>query len=515
MSLNRKINIKEGSLNIIYEVSKILSKNSNFAGSLKEILKVLYSYWNVPVSFIALYDTETSELKISQSFGLTKREYSKAIFKRGEGIIGNIFKNDIPAVLYDLKDNPKYLNKIKLIDKFQDNAIFVGVPIKVGGEKFGVLSVYKERTRDFSYENAIQILSTIGTLIGLTKKMYDRMAEERQYWQDEREILLGKIDKENGQVNTLVGISKQISDIKKVIKRTALIDSTVLLTGESGTGKTLMAKIIHNLSSRRDNAFVTISCAAIPENLLEAELFGYEKGAFTSAVSKKKGKFELADKGTLFLDEIGDMPLTLQAKLLNVIQDREISRLGSEEIIPIDIRIIAATNQELGRLIKQGKFREDLYYRLNIIPIFIQPLRNRRDDIAVLIDFFAKKLFKRYKKRIAFSNDAMKYLINYDWPGNIREVENTVERLIVMNDEEIKPKDLPSYITEKIQTKQKISKDIYKDVPSAIEDIEKAQIEKALNQTGYVKSKAARLLGFTIRQLDYRIVKYSVSIRKF
>lgn len=515
MLRNRKINIKEGYLNIIYEASKIFSKNSNFTNSLKEILKVLYSYWNVPVSFIALYDAKTSNLKISQSFGLTKREYSRGIFKKGEGIIGNIFKNDIPAILYDLKDNSKYLSKIKLIDKFKNNAVFIGVPIKVGGEKFGVLSVYKERTRDFSYENAIQVLSTIGTLIGLMKKMYDRMAEERQYWQDEREILLGKIDKENEQINTLIGISKQMSDIKKIIRRAALIDSTVLLTGESGTGKTLIAKIIHNLSSRRDSSFVTISCAAIPENLLEAELFGYEKGAFTSAVSRKKGKFELADKGTLFLDEVGDMPLTLQAKLLNVIQDREISRLGSEEIIPIDIRIIAATNQKLEKLIKQGKFREDLYYRLNIIPIFIQPLRNRRDDIAVLIDFFAKKLFKRYKKRIKFSNDTMKYLINYDWPGNIREVENTVERMIVMNDEEIAAKDLPSYITEKIQTRQKINRDVYKDVPSAIEDIEKAQIEKALNQTGYVKSKAARLLGFTIRQLDYRIMKYSISIRRF
>ncbi len=514
MSLNRRINIKKGYLNIIYKVSKILSRNSNFTNALKEILKVLYSYWNVPVSFVALYDPETSQLKISQSFGLTKQEYSKGIFKKGEGIIGSIFRNDIPAVLYDLKDNPKYLNKIKLIEKFQNSVIFIGVPIKVGGEKFGVLSVYKEKTRDFSHENAIQMLSTIGTLIGLTKKMYDRMAEERQYWQDEREILFGKIDNANDEANTLIGISKQISDIRKIVRRAALVDSTVLLTGESGTGKTLIAKIIHNLSSRRDKPFVTINCAAIPENLLEAELFGYEKGAFTSAVSKKKGKFELADKGTLFLDEIGDMSLTLQAKLLNVIQDREISRLGSEEIIPIDIRIIAATNQELRKLIEQGKFREDLYYRLNIIPIFIQPLRNRRDDIMVLIDFFAKKLFKRYKKRIEFSNDAMKYLINYDWPGNIREVENTVERMIAMNDGVIKSEDLPSYITKKTQTEQKISKNVYKDVPSAIKDIEKAQIEKALNQTGYVKSKAARLLGFTIRQLDYRIVKYSISIRR-
>ena len=513
----RQINIKEGYLSIIHEASKSLSKNTTFKESLKDILKILYSYWDAPVSFIALYSKENSELKIVESFGLTKMESKKGVFKKGEGIVGNIFKNDLPAIIYDIKSSSRYLNKINILSKFEKNMIFIGTPIKVGRESFGVLGVYKEKTRNFSYDDALKMLSTLSTIIGLAKKMHDRMEEERQYWQEEKQILLSNISQKDSALNNIIGISETINNIRKTISRVANIDSTIFITGESGTGKTLIAKTIHMMSSRRNNFFATINCAAIPENLLESELFGYEKGAFSGAYAKKKGKFELADKGTLFLDEIGDMPLSLQAKLLNVIQDREISRLGSEETIHIDTRIITATNKNMEKLIKIGQFREDLYYRINILPMHIPPLRDRRDDIPVLIDFVLKRLNKKYKKRIVIDSLAIKDLINYDWPGNIRELENTLERLIVMNDKTIKQKDLPNYIVHKQTIDESVNqKDVYyKDIPYAIKNIEKKQIQDALKETGYVKSKAARLLGFTIRQLDYRIKKYNLNIKKF
>jgi Nif-specific regulatory protein len=514
--LKDQISIKEGYLSIIHESSKILSKKNTLRESLRDILKTLYSYWDTPVSFVALYDKETAKIKITESFGLTKREMTKGIFKRGEGVVGSIFKNEIPAIITDIKTNPRYLNKINLLNRFSEDMVFVGVPIKVGGEKFGVLGVYKERSRNFSNDDAIKMLSTLATLIGLTRKMYERMEEERKFWQEEKEILLNNINKDVSKLNDIIGISDEITNVKKTVMRIAATNSTVLITGESGTGKTLIAKAIHDLSPRNKYPFATINCAAIPENLLESELFGYEKGAFTGALSAKKGKFELANEGTLFLDEIGDMPLSLQAKLLNVLQDMEISRLGSEVAIPIDVRVIAATNKNVEKLISLGHFREDLYYRINVLPIHVKPLRQRKDDISILVDYFLKKINKRHSKNLSISNAALKYLINYEWPGNVRELENTIERLVVMNDSNVDEKNLPDYIKDQPINNEISAKNLpYNDIPLAIESIEKEKIQDALKQTGYVKSKAARLLGFTIRQLDYRIRKYDIQIKKF
>ncbi len=512
--LKGQINLKEGYLTIIHEASKLLSKKNTLRESLREILKILYSYWDAPVSFVALYDRESSQIRIVESFGLTKKEAMRGIFKRGEGIVGSIFKNEIPAILTDLKTNSRYLNRTRVLKRLDDNLIFVGVPIKVGGEKFGVLCVYKERDRSFSSDDAVKMLTTLATLIGLTKKMYDRMEEERKFWQEEKQILLSSLNKETAALEGIIGISDDIAQVKETIVRVADTETTVLITGESGTGKSLVAKAIHNLSRRKKGPFATINCAAIPENLLESELFGYEKGAFTGAVSRKKGKFELANGGTLFLDEIGDMPLSLQAKLLNVLQDKEITRLGGEESIPIDVRIIAATNKDLEGLMRLGRFREDLYYRLNVLPIHIKPLRHRRDDIPILIDHFLRKMNKRHNKSVRITDSALKILVNYDWPGNVRELENTIERLVVLNDTRIDETFLPDYMKEGGFRAQDSADSSYKDVPLAIEALERKQIEKALKETGYVKSRAARLLGFTIRQLDYRIKKYNIKIKR-
>ncbi len=511
----QQISIKEGYLSIIHEASKILSKKNTLNESLREILKILYSYWDAPISFVVLYDEQIGALRIAESFGMTKKEVSKGIFKKGEGVVGSIFKNELPAVIYDIENNPKYLNKTKLTKRVSEELIFLGVPIKVGGEKFGVLCTYKEKSKGFSHDDAIKMLSTLATLIGLTKKMYERMEEERKYWQEEKEILLSTISKETIALNDIIGISDAISNLKKTLLKISSTDSTVLITGESGTGKSLIAKTIHKLSPRRDKPFATINCAAIPENLLESELFGYEKGAFTGATTRKKGKFELVNGGTLFLDEIGDMPLSLQAKLLNVLQDKEISRLGSEQTIPIDVRIIAATNKDIEKLIKLGDFREDLYYRINVIPIHVPALRERKEDIPILIDYFLKKFNRQYKKRIGITKEAIKIMVNYRWNGNIRELENTIERLVIMNDNDIKEDDLPTYIKEKTEDFTTPLASTLTDIPSTIESIEKQQIEDALKKTGYVKSKAARLLGYTIRQLDYRIKKYGIKIQKF
>ncbi len=510
----KSINVNENYFSIIHEVSKVLSKQNNIKEAFKSILKLLYSYLDIPASFIALFNPIENTLEIKESFGLLKKEKYKGIFKVGEGIVGSVFKNEIPAVIYDPKENKAFLNKMGVLNRFEFDVVFIGTVIKIGGEKLGVLGVYKEKTRNLSYENELKLLSMISIMIGFAQKMNEKLEFQKRTFEEEKEILLNKIELK-APIAEIIGVSKQIDNLKSIILKVANIDSTVLLEGESGTGKSLVAKVIHKLSNRKKEAFVSINCASIPENLLEAELFGYEKGAFSGAISQKKGKFEIANKGTIFLDEIGDLPLSLQGKLLSVIQEKEFSRLGSLDTISVDVRIIAATNKNLYELTQEGRFREDLYYRLNVIPIRIPPLFERKEDIPVLIDYFLKIFNEKYGKKVQISKEALIELINYNWPGNVRELENIIERLVVMNEQIVNLEDLPAYISQKIPLEKLEMHSLNdKNLPTQIQNIEKKHIELALKETGFVKSKAARLLNLTLRQLDYRIRKYNIKIQK-
>jgi len=301
-----------------------------------------------------------------------------------------------------------------------------------------------------------------------------------------------------------------MQEVFKTALKAAKTKATILLTGESGTGKELIAKAIHFESDRSKGPFIAINCAAIPENLLEAELFGYEKGAFTGALISKPGKFELANGGTIFLDEIGDLPLHLQAKLLRVIQDKTFERIGGTKSIKVDIRIIAATNKDLEEMVKDGSFREDLYFRLNVIPIYLPPLRERKEDIPLLIDHFLKKFNEEYGKNINITKEAMEKLVNYSWPGNVRELENTIERLVILAEgNEITLNDLPFYIRQEDDTRITCVK-LKETLPSQLELIEKQAIKEALKASNYNQTKAAKMLGLTKRQINYKIKKYGL-----
>ena len=300
--------------------------------------------------------------------------------------------------------------------------------------------------------------------------------------------------------------------MKEVIKtclKIAKTKASVLIRGESGTGKELIAKAIHYNSDRAQAPFITINCAAIPETLLEAELFGYEKGAFTGAYTSKPGKFELADGGTLFLDEIGDLPLPLQAKLLRVLQEQTFERLGSTKVIKVDVRIIAATNRELEQMIKKGEFREDLYWRLNVVPIYLPTLKERIEDIPILVDHFLNKFNSHYGKNVKISSDVLNIFLKYSWPGNVRELENLIERLVLLCENEvIKKEDLPFYIIEEAENVKK--KPSPRGLPREISELEKEKILEALRLCEFNQSRAARLLGLTRTQLCYRIKKYDL-----
>ncbi len=510
-TLRDRKSLETRELTIVNEVAKVLSGSSDFEEAVKDILKTLYSFWDVRLSFVALFKPHLKALQIVGAFGFSEEEVKRGIFRKGEGITGKVFKSGIPVVLTDLRSNPAFLNKTKVRDKLQGGETFISVPVKVGGDIVGVLSIFKSFSSKESIERGIETLMILGTLIGMFYRLSERMEEERLRWEEERKILKEEL-RRTYDIHGIVGQSDAILNLVEVIKKVATTDSTVLLTGESGTGKSLIAKAIHFMSHRKDGPFITINCAAIPETLLEAELFGYEKGAFTGAHTSKRGKFELASGGTLFLDEIGDMPLSLQAKILRVLQEKEIERLGSEKTIKVDVRVIAATNKDLHELVREGKFREDLYYRLNVVPLYVPSLRERKEDIPLLIDHFLRNFNEKYGKKVRLSPDAMEALMDYGWPGNIRELENTVERLVVMHEGIVKGVDIPPHILA--YRRRSVSEGL-SDLPDKLRATEKEKIVEALERTGYVKSRAAKLLGYTLRQLDYRIKKYGIEIKKF
>jgi len=314
--------------------------------------------------------------------------------------------------------------------------------------------------------------------------------------------------------DNLIGRSRAMKTLKGLIRRVAVTQATVLITGESGTGKELVAKAIHRASHRAKGPFIPVNCGAIPDNLLEDELFGHKKGAFTDAVSDRAGRFEQAEGGTIFLDEIGNMSLSLQAKLLRVLQERTVSPLGSGELKPVDVRVIAATNLSLADEIKGGRFREDLFYRLNVIPIHIPPLRERTDDIPQLIDFFNRRFSGLMGfPEIRFSRKAMKYIFEYHWPGNIRQLENFVERMIVLQPEGhvVQPEDLPS----EIYLGAGGNYDVHgfegrMDLKAKLQEMERAYIEQALELSRGKRSEAARRLGLKRTTLIQKMKKLDI-----
>ena len=303
----------------------------------------------------------------------------------------------------------------------------------------------------------------------------------------------------------IVGNSDAMKRVFSLVEKVAKTDSTVLITGESGTGKELVAHAIHFSSERKDRPFIPVNCAAIPEELLESELFGHEKGAFTHAIKTRIGRFELADRGTIFLDEIGEMSPALQVKLLRVLQERKFERVGGVKTIQVDIRVIAATNMNLDEAVKKGRFREDLYYRLNVIPVHIPPLRERRSDIPLLVEHFLKKFCRNKRTCVrGISDDALHALTAYDWPGNVRELENIIERMVILaNGPMISMEDLPERISG-LSKKGIVTMGDLNATPilpdegfslsSAVEQFEKALILQALDRTGWVKNRAAKLL---------------------
>ena len=508
--------IEKVQLSVLYDITKSLTSHKDIKTILEYIANVLISYLNYEKVFITLENPITNKL---ESVGEKNISY-----KKGEGIIGKVWKHGVPIVIPDISKEKEFLNKLKRnLNNEYEKISFIAVPIKIENKTVGVLAVDKPYSQKDSLKTHTDFLVMIANILGNYIKLYSEFETEKRKIESEKKNLekkLSKIYTKSG-IDGIVASSIKTLEIIDTIKSVANTPATVLLTGESGVGKEVFAKAIHNLSDRKDKPFIKINCAAIPEDLLESELFGYEKGAFTGATTTKKGKFELADGGTIFLDEIGDMPLLLQSKLLRVLQEKEIERLGGSKPIKVDVRIIAATNKDLEKMVREGTFREDLYYRLNVIQIHIPPLRERREDIPVLIYYFLDKFNKMYGKNLSISDELVETLTSYDWPGNIRQLQNTIERMVILaKNPVLTEEDLPVDIKKNLKREVKraksnlISSEERVQLPKTIEEIERENIIKALEETNYIVKKAAEKLGMTPRQVRYRMEKYGIPLKK-
>ncbi|MFQ5863067.1 MAG: sigma-54-dependent transcriptional regulator [Candidatus Brocadiales bacterium] len=430
---------------------------------------------------------------------LTKKGYQIDSATSAEAAISKIQQDAFSLILLDVR--LPGMSGIDAIKKFHEVDPRVPIIIMTAyGSKDLAIRAVQEGAYDF-FTKPIKLDEFLIIL---------KRALEKRQLQVEISRLEEKIEKKY-EFENIIGSSGAMQEVFTMIHKVAETDSSVIIYGESGTGKELIAQAIHANSGRHDKPFVKLNCVAIPEGLLESELFGHEKGAFTGAVSQKIGKFELANSGTIFLDEIGDMTIATQAKILRVFQEREFERVGGTKTIQVDVRIITATNKNLQKAVEEKQFREDLYFRLNVVPIYIPPLRERKEDIPLLVEHFLKEASEKVKKHISgVSTDALDMLTEYHWPGNVRELENCIERAAVISSGDLITKDcLPLYVATAEEKSESVDKG---SLDETLASTEKKLILDVLKQTRGVQVKAAKLLGITERSLWHRIKKYNIQI---
>ncbi len=486
----------------LLEVSRVLNSSFDLEKNLTRVMRVLGDYLEMERGSVFLLDNATREIRIVAAHGLTKDQIKRGKYRIGEGIVGRVVERGSPMIIPDVGEEPLFLNKTGSRMK-RSGISFLCVPIKFKGESIGVLSadkIFKDKA--ITIDEDVRVLEIVASIIAQYAILWKHYRESEQERENLKLELRGRYSLPN-----IIGDSDRMQAVFEAVHRVADSRTTVLLHGESGTGKELIAKATHYMSPRSKGPFVKFNCASIPEGLLESELFGHEKGAFTGAIASRKGKFELADGGTLLLDEVGDLPFALQPKILRVLQEKEFERVGGEKTIKVDVRLIAATNRNLEELMLKGRFREDLYYRLNVVPIYMPPLRERKEDILPLTEHFLKRFNNENKKSISLSSGAFKVLEGYRWPGNVRELENTIERLVVMsNGTTIEPSDLPVHLNVHSSRENLLRESL----TSGIGEIERSSILHALEETGWVQAKAAKMLGITPRQIGYKMKKYAI-----
>ncbi|HNX68157.1 MAG TPA: nif-specific transcriptional activator NifA [Candidatus Omnitrophota bacterium] len=508
-------------LSVLYEITRCISTTLPLGDRMNKVLEVLHAKMGMERGTLTILDAEGENLTIEIAHGLDDQAKRKGRYKVGEGITGKVVEAGEPIAVPNIGEEPLFLNRTGVRKDLSRSRIsFLCVPIKIGQETIGALSADRLFQGDVSLDEDLKLLAVISSLIAQAVADYRIREQEKEQLQSENLELKRELARKFHPSN-IIGESKRMKEVYAAIEMISRTRSTVLLRGETGTGKELVAHAIHYASHRAKGPFVKVSCAALPETLLESELFGYEKGAFTGAAATKPGRFELADGGTLFLDEIGDISAAMQVKLLRALQEREFERVGGTRTIRVDVRVIAATNRDLEKAIREKEFREDLYYRLNVVPVLLPSLRERPEDIPLLVSHFLKKASLENGKKVQYVSDAaMDYLMKYSWPGNIRELENAIERAVILCKSDTLEaglfpipgeKDHPATIPLKVSdVVAEGERDLSGSLSEAVEKLEKKMILEALRKTGGNQRKASQLLGVTERILGYKVKTYGL-----
>ena len=497
---------------LLFDISQRLIQTRQLKNDLSTILRMIVEYLVAERSFLTIYNRENSKIYIEAAYGLSSAQQAKGKYELGEGITGKVVEMARPVVIEKISKSNLFLNKTNQeLYKDGKELSIICVPIIENAKAIGSLSVVRLYNNHISFDEDIRMLTIIGSLIGQTVRSRQERLEELELLKEKNLELETKL---SGMKNlNMIGNSSKMRDVFSLVQMVGKTNSTVLIRGESGVGKELVADALHLASTRNDQPFIKVNCSALPESLIESELFGHEKGAFTGAETQRKGRFELANKGTIFLDEIGDIPLSAQVKILRIIQQRQFERLGGTLTINADVRIIAATNRNLEEMIKDGEFREDLYYRINVFPIFIPSLRERRNDIPLLVDHFIEKFNKENQSKIKrITTSALNMLMVYSWPGNIRELENCIERACILSTDNV----LHSYnLPPSLQTADSTNTSAKGGLMYNVEQVEKQLIREALTTTKGNIVKAAEDLKITERMLGTRLKKYNIDAWRF
>ena len=488
-------------LRLLYEISRLLNGKLDVLDVLQPILEAMGSHLPIVRGAVTLLKRDTKEILIDVAYGMTATEQSRGRYQLGEGVTGQVVASGEPVVIPRISDTSRFLNRTGARNLVNDkDAAFLCVPIKLGSEVLGALSVDHRAEESAHLDAHLQLMTVVASMIAQAVEARRAVVELSAHDDGERPA-------------ALLGSSKAMKPIFNMIRTVAPSDATVLIRGESGVGKELVANAIHENSPRRDKPFIKVNCAALPESIIESELFGHERGAFTGAITQRIGRFELADGGTIFLDEIGDFSPATQITLLRILQEREFQRVGGTETIDTDVRVVAATNRDLEALMAEGKFRQDLYYRLNVFPIRVPELRERRTDILLLADHFVEKFSKQLGKEVRrVSTRAIDMLMAYHWPGNVRELENCIERAVIITEESVIH---GHHLPPTLQTADATGTSSDGGLDATLDAIERDLIHDALKSARGNMAKAARQLKVSERIMGLRVNKYEINPKRY
>ncbi|PIQ33666.1 MAG: nif-specific transcriptional activator NifA [Zetaproteobacteria bacterium CG_4_9_14_3_um_filter_49_83] len=508
----------EAELEALFQVSCVLSRSLNLHETLKAVLEVLNDQAGMERGIVTLRDQRSDKLKIKAVHGLAPEVVAEVSYQPGEGILGTILEDGQAMVIERLDQEPEFLDRLGYYDP---TLPFLAEPIIIGNlDPVGVIAAQPAPGRVMLLHERARFLKMVANLIAQSVRLSWEVDNEKQTLKSERDQLR-QVVQGSYSFDNIVGHTEVMRRVFEQVQQVSKWNTTVLIRGESGTGKELIANAIHYNSPRSSESFIKLNCAALPDNLLESELFGHEKGAFTGAINQRKGRFEQADGGTIFLDEIGEITPAFQAKLLRVLQEGEFERVGGTKTLKVNVRVVAATNRNLEQEVEDGDFREDLYYRLNVMPINLPSLHERVEDIPDLAAYLVDKIARQQGRKLSLSDSAVRVLMRYNWPGNVRELENCLERAAVMcSDGSIDAQVIGlTGIEEKLYNGPSVPKaaPAKRAATTTYDDPdmdERERVIAALEQTGWVQAKAARLLNMTPRQIAYRIQTLNIKVQK-